>query len=517
MQLQFLGAAGTVTGSCYLLDTANTRIMVDCGMFQGPKEIRERNYGKILAPPGSVDFLLLTHAHIDHSGLIPKFVRYGFRGKIITTAPTVELCEVLLPDSGHIQEMEVERKNRKNRRANKAMIEPVYDVRDAYNSLSSFSPVSYDEIVQLTPEIRVRFVDAGHILGSAMIELWVKEGNDEIKLVFSGDIGRKDQPLIKDPSIISQADYVVMESTYGNRMHEQNEDEMELLHEAIWETYKKGGNLIIPAFAVERTQDLLYHLSLLAEAKRMPPMAIYIDSPLSTAATAVFQHSQAYFDQETLDLIKRSGNPINLPGIRFTKTAEESKSLNNVSGAIVISASGMCEAGRIRHHLKYNLWRPESTVLFVGYQPPGTLGRLILDGEKTVRIFGDEIAVRADVRSIDGYSAHADQAELMEWVRGFQIPPREIFVVHGEPDSSNALAGLIRAELGFNATVPTWRQTVNLIAASAADPLRTVYASLSSKLRNLLDCDLPQSQREEIIRRMTDLETYLDEGLKKTG
>jgi len=515
MQLQFWGAAGTVTGSCYLLDTVNTRIMVDCGMFQGPKEIRERNYGSIPVPPGSVDYLLLTHAHIDHSGLIPKFVKYGFRGKIFATAPTVELCEVLLPDSGHIQEMEVERKNRKNRRANKALIEPVYNVKDAYNSLSFFNPVSYNEMLQLTPEIRARFVDAGHILGSAMIELWVKEGNNEIKLVFSGDIGKRDQPLIKDPSLIGQADYVVMESTYGNRMHEQSKDEIELLHEVIWETYKKGGNLIIPAFAVERTQDLLYHLSLLTEAKRMPPMAIYIDSPLSTATTAIFQHSQAYFDQETLDLINRGGNPISLPGIKFTKTAEESKTLNNISGAIIISASGMCEAGRIRHHLKYNLWRPESTVLFVGYQAEGTLGRLILDGEKTVRIFGDEIAVRADIRSIDGYSAHADQAELMEWVRGFQTPPREIFIVHGEPDSASTLARLISTELGFNTTVPAWRQTVNLISASITDPFRTVYTSLSVKLLNLLDVNLEQSQREEIIRRMIELETYLDKGLKK--
>jgi len=486
-------------------------------MFQGPKEIRERNYGRFLVPPGSVDYILLTHAHIDHSGLIPKFIKHGFRGKIIATAPTVELCGVLLPDSGHIQEMEIERKNRKNRRANKALIEPIYNVKDAYNSLSSFSPVAYDEVAQLTPGIRARFVDAGHILGSAMIELWVKEGNNEIKLVFTGDIGRKDQPLIKDPAIIQQADYVVMESTYGNRMHEQSKDEMELLHEVIWETYKKGGNLIIPAFAVERTQDLLYHLSLLTLGKRMPPMAIYIDSPLSTATTAIFQHSQAYFDQETLDLIKKGGDPIDLPGIKFTKTAEDSKSLNDVSGAIIISASGMCEAGRIRHHLKYNLWRPESTVLFVGYQPAGTLGRLILDGEKTVRIFGDEIAVRADIRLIDGYSAHADQAGLVEWVRGFQVPPKEIFVVHGEPDSSSALAGLLRSELGYETMVPTWQQAVNLTAISGADPLRTVYASLSSKLRSLLDSGLEQSQREDIIRRMADLETYLDEGLKKIG
>lgn len=506
MKLQFLGAAGTVTGSSFLLETVNTRVMIDCGMFQGPKKVRECNYGSFLVPPNSVDYLLLTHAHIDHSGLIPKFVKYGYKGRIYATAPTVELCEVLLPDSGYIQEMEVERKNRKNRRANRALIEPVYNVKDAYKSLSSFNPILYDEIIQLTPEIKVRFVDAGHILGSAMIELWVKEEGNEVKLVFSGDVGRKDQPLIKDPSFIDKADYVIVESTYGNRMHGQKVSEMELLHEVIWETYNKGGNLIIPAFAVERTQDLLYHLGLLMEAKKMPPMPVYIDSPLSTAATAVFQRSQGYFDQETLDIIRRGRDPISLPEFKFTKTVEESMSLNKISGAIIISASGMCDAGRIRHHLKYNLWRPESTVLFVGYQAEGTLGRLIMEREKTVRIFGDEIAVRAEIRSIEGYSAHADQAGLLEWIENFQNPPQRVFVVHGEPESSSTLAAKI-SELGFNTTVPAWKQTVEL--TTLEDPLRAVYSSVSTKLNRLMEADLDQARREEILRRLTELEAYL--------
>ncbi|OPY57686.1 MAG: Ribonuclease [Pelotomaculum sp. PtaU1.Bin035] len=517
MRLQFLGAAGTVTGSCYLLETANTRVMVDCGMFQGPKEVRERNYGSFLVPPGSVDFLLLTHAHIDHSGLIPKFIKYGYKGKIFATAPTIELCEVLLPDSGHIQEMEVERKNRKNRRAHKALIEPIYNVKDAYKSLPYFSPAAYDEVIQLTPEIRARFNDAGHILGSAMIELWVKDGGSEVKLVFSGDIGRKDQPLINDPSLIDEADYVIVESTYGNRMHEQGDEEIELLHEAIWETYKKGGNLIIPAFAVERTQDLLYHLNLLMEAKRMPPMPVYIDSPLSMATTAIFQHNEQYFDCQASDLINKGRDPVQLPGLKFTKSSEESMSLNEVSGAIIISASGMCDAGRIRHHLKYNLWRPESTVLFVGYQAVGTLGRLILEGKKTVKIFGDEIAVRAGIRSIEGYSAHADQAGLMEWAGNFKKPPRQIFVVHGEPESANTLARLINAELGYNAMVPAWQQVVDLELEPAAveDPLKAVYKSLSAKIHGLLETGLDQTQRAEIMRRLCELEVYIDEGMKK--
>ncbi|MDD4168767.1 MAG: MBL fold metallo-hydrolase [Desulfotomaculaceae bacterium] len=513
MKLQFLGAAGTVTGSSYLLETVNTRVMIDCGMFQGPRDIRERNYGSFVVPPGSVDYLLLTHAHIDHSGLIPKFIKYGYKGRIYATVPTVELCEVLLPDSGYIQEMEVERKNRKNRRANRPLIEPIYNVKDAYKSLSFFNPVMYDEIIQLTPEIKARFVDAGHILGSAMIELWVKEGRDEIKLVFSGDIGRKGQPLIKNPSTINKADYIIVESTYGNRMHGQRVSEMELLQEVIWETYNKGGNLIIPAFAVERTQDLLYHISLLIEAKRMPPMTVYIDSPLSTAATAVFQRSRDYFDQEALDIIGRGRDPIGLPEFKFTKTVEESMALNKISGAIIISASGMCEAGRIRHHLKYNLWRPESTVLFVGYQPEGTLGRLIIERQKAVRIFGDEIAVRAEIRSIEGYSAHADQAGLVEWVENFQNSPRRVFIVHGEPQSAIALAAKI-SELGFNATVPAWKQTFELLTVTTLDPLKAAYLSLLTKLSGLMEAypDQDQARREEILRRLTELEAYLDEG-----
>lgn len=521
MRLQFLGAAGTVTGSCFLLDAANTRIMIDCGMFQGPKEVRERNYGSFLVPPRSVNYVLLTHAHIDHSGLIPKLVKFGFKGKVFATTPTVELCQVLLPDSGHIQEMEIERKNQKNRRAGRALLEPMYTVNEAYKSLSYFNQVPYDEMLQITPDIKARYVDAGHILGSAMIEIWVREGDSEIKLVFSGDIGNKDQPLIKDPAAIAEADYVIMESTYGKRLHEQCEEEIELLHKTIWETYNKGGNLIIPAFAVERTQDLLYHLNLLMEAKRMPPMPVYIDSPLATAATLIFQKHMECFDQEACDSIKKGGNPLNLPGLKFTQSAEESKALNNINGAIIISASGMCEAGRIRHHLKYNLWRPESTILFVGYQAEGTLGRLLLEGEKTVRIFGDDIAVKADIRVIDCYSAHADQAGLVDWARKFTSPPKEVFVVHGEPESSNILAGLLRAELGMNTTVPAWQQTVELLPAGTvveeADPVKSAYVSLAAKFQSLLTEGIEQEHREELLRRMSELESFIEGKTQKTA
>ena len=511
MKLQFLGAAGTVTGSSYLLETASSRIMIDCGMFQGPKEVRERNYGSFLVQPRTVQHILLTHAHIDHSGLIPKFVKQGFRGRIYATSPTVELCEVLLPDSAHIQEMEVERKNRKARRANRTLLEPIYTASDALKSLSYFSLVMYNEIVQITPDISARFVDAGHILGSAMVEVWVKEGEGQVKLVFSGDIGNKDRPLLKNPSAITGADYIIMESTYGNRLHEQCSHEIELLHDVIWETYKKGGNLIIPAFAVERTQDLLYHLNQLMETGRLPQMTVYIDSPLASAATAIFRRNRGFYDREANEVLRRGRDPLFWPGVKFTQSLEESKALNNIGGgAIIISASGMCEAGRIRHHLKYNLWRPECTVLFVGFQPKGTLGRQLLDGEKLVRILGDDIAVRADIRSIDCYSAHADQTGLLDWVRNFTAPPKEIYMTHGEPDSSGTLARLIRTEFGYNATVPLWQQTVELLAAAGEeDPVRNAVASLMTKVQALLKAGLGAEEREELMRRLAELDSFV--------
>lgn len=518
MRIHFLGATGTVTGSCFLLETAASRVMIDCGLFQGPKEIRERNYGNFFIQPRTVQHLLLTHAHIDHSGLIPKFVKQGFKGKVYATAPTVELCEVLLPDSAHIQESEVEHKNRKARRAGRELIEPIYTTPDAVHSLSRFTQVMYNEMIQVTPEIKARFLDAGHILGSATIEVWVQEGDNQVKLVFSGDIGNKNRPLINDPTPITEADYVIMESTYGNRLHEQCDEEIELLHETIWETYKKGGNLIIPAFAVERTQDLLYHLNLLTEAGRMPPMTVYIDSPLATAATNIFRHNRQAYDQEANDFLRRGRDPLFWPGLKFTESLEESKAINNISGgAIVISASGMCEAGRIRHHLKYNLWRPQSTVLFVGYQPKGTLGRQLLDGEKLVRIFGDDIAVRADIRSIDCYSAHADQTGLLEWVKGFTAAPREFFIVHGESEAAEALGNLITAQFGYKATVPAWQQVYELsVAPEKEDPVKKAVTSITQKVQGLLKAGLGNDERGELLRRLAELEGFVG-GVKPGG
>jgi metallo-beta-lactamase family protein len=517
MRLQFLGAAGTVTGSCFYLETSQSRILIECGMFQGIKKIRERNYEDFLIQPSHLDAVLITHAHIDHSGLIPKLIKYGYKGKVYATNATKALLEVLLPDSGYIQEVEVENKNRKNRRAGRPLLEPLYTIDDAYKSLLFLRGVRYQEIIRITPDIRVRFVDAGHILGSAMIEVCVEEDGRELKLVFSGDIGKHERPIIEDPSIIEHTDYLIMESTYGNRLHNNNDNEMELLRSAIQDTYKKGGNLIIPAFAVERTQDLLYHLSLLYEQKTVPAMPVYIDSPLATAATEIFKNHPECFDQETFDMLKRGNNPFEFPGVHFTQTVEESKALNNVDRAIIISASGMCEAGRIRHHLKYNLWRPESTVLFVGYQAEGTLGRLILDGEKKVRIFGDDIAVKADIRFIDGYSAHADQAGLIDWVKSFRVKPLEVMLVHGEQEATETLANLLQAE-GFNVTVPEWKQVMELTPSTRAETaIRSVdiaLTALTEKIKTAIGSGIGAAQKDELLRRLAELEQLVAAGAK---
>lgn len=497
----------------FLLETANSKILVDCGLFQGAKSIRERNYEPYPIPPGDINAVLITHAHIDHCGLIPKLVKYGFRDRIYATSPTVELMKVLLPDSGHIQEMEIERKNRKNRRAGRPLVEPYYTVEEAYKSLANLQGIEYNQIIQVTPDIRARFVDAGHILGSAMIEIWVQESGKEVKLVFSGDIGNNEQPIVEDPSTIDTADYLIMESTYGNRLHQTSKEEIVLLREAILDTYQKGGNLIIPAFAVERTQDLLYHLSILIEQGEIPQIPVYIDSPLAIAATEIFHNHPEYYDQETIDLINRGGNPFQFPGIRFTQTTDESRALNEVSGAIIISASGMCDAGRIRHHLKYNLWRPESTVLFVGYQAEGTLGRRLLDGAKKVRILGDDIAVKADIRFIDSYSAHADQAGLIAWVKKFKVHPGRVFLVHGEQDSLNTLAALLR-DIGLNVTVPKWQETFELHPESyvdaVVDPVNMAIFSLNKKIKTILDAGIDKSQKDELLRRLVELQHFVD-------
>lgn len=454
VKLSFLGGTGTVTGSCYLLETGNLRILVDCGMFQGKKELRLRNY-QSLVDPKTIDYILLTHAHIDHSGLIPRFHKQGFQGKVLATKATVDLCQIMLPDSGHIQELEAEWENRKARRRGDRLREPLYTAQDAQECLKIFEGVQYGQDITLAGNIRSRFLDAGHILGSSIIEIWIKETNREMKIVFSGDLGNKNTPIIRDPAVVNEADYLLIESTYGNRFHEPLANEAQKLKEIIIETVKNKGNIVIPSFAVERTQEILYALNNMFEHRELPPVPVYIDSPLAVSATEIFRNNRDCYDEEALKLLASGDDPFSFPGLTFVREAEESIAINESKGSkIIISSSGMCDAGRIKHHLKHNLWRKECAVVFVGFQAEGTLGRRILDGEKKVKIFGEIINVAAKIYSLPGFSAHADQTGLLSWVSQFTHKPQRAFVVHGEKEASLTLARLIEEKTGISTVIP---------------------------------------------------------------
>jgi metallo-beta-lactamase family protein len=460
VKITFWGAAHTVTGSCYLLETGDAKILIDCGMFQGGKTLTARNERAFPYQVQDIDCVLLTHAHIDHSGLIPKLCNNGFRGSIYATEVTAELCGIMLPDSGHIQEVEAEWKNRKGkRRGKRGTVEPLYTMEDAERSLRFFTAVRYGEEVKLAPHIRACFRDAGHILGSSIIELWVQEGTNETKLVFSGDLGKSRQPIINDPTVIETADYLFVESTYGARKH-STEERVDRLRDIIKETAARGGNIVIPAFAVGRTQTLMYYLnSLLAEGV-IPHMPIFVDSPLAIAATEIFAHHPEVYNPAARDTYDAGDDLFEFPGLKFTRTTEASKAINSVrTPAIIISASGMADAGRILHHLKHNLWRPESTVLFIGYQAEGTMGRRIIEGVPYVRIMGEEIAVRARIESIEGFSAHADQEELLAWIRKIK-PPKMTFLMHGEDEALGIFSRLLNTEIGLKTYAPQYGDTV---------------------------------------------------------
>ena len=459
MRVEFLGGVRTVTGSATLLEKGSLRWLVDCGMFQGGKELEERNRSVGSYRPRDLSFILLTHAHIDHSGLIPKLVREGFQGKVICTKATLDLCEVMLRDSAHIQEMETEWQNRKNRRSGRNGTDPLYTIQDVEKSFPYFQTIGYDEVLSLTDGVKVRFQDAGHILGSALIELWIEEGDVEKKLVFSGDLGSSDQPIVRDPSWVKEGDVLWLESTYGNRLHKSREETLQELLEIVREAIEHQAKVVIPAFAVERTQDIIYTIGQLLRKGLIPSIPIYIDSPLAISATEIFKKNSDCFDQETKALLMGGENPLEFPELIYTQTTEESKAINeDTKSGIIVSASGMCDTGRIQHHLKHHLWREESHVVFIGYQAEGTIGRRIVDGAQTVRLFGEEIAVRAHIHTLGGFSAHADQKGLLEWLSHLNNPELEIFVNHGEEKISLELSELIRQRFHLKTIVPQWRE-----------------------------------------------------------
>ncbi len=460
-----MGAAGTVTGSNYLIeDSLGKKILLDCGLFQGGKQTEWRNWADWGFDPREINTLLLTHAHIDHSGRIPKLVKDGFHGKIITSPPTVELCEIMLLDSGHVQEMEAEWQTRKNKRkGNKKSLQALYTLDDAQASLRYLSPVERDQIIDIEPGMKTRFRNAGHILGSSIIELWIEDAGTEIKIVFSGDIGKNSQLIVKDPSVIEDADYLFIESTYGNRLHRSFEDsEVELL-EAIEYATSNNEKVVIPAFAVERTQEILYILGEFQRDGSLPDIPIYLDSPLAIKATEIFRKNKKYYDEEAMAIVNQGFDPFDMPNLKFTLTTEESIEINKREGsAIVIAGSGMCTAGRIKHHLKHNVWRPGASIVIVGFQAMGTTGRRIVDGEKRVRLFGEDIAVAAKVFTIGGFSAHADQKGLLEWAGHFAESKPQVFVTHGEPTASETLATRIKEDLNMEAYVPRLRESLIL-------------------------------------------------------
>ncbi len=475
MKITFLGAAKTVTGSNFLVEAAGKKFLVDCGMYQGKASQELENSDPFLYNVDEIDFVLLTHAHIDHSGRIPKLYNEGYRKPIYATKATCDLCSIMLPDSGHIQETEIEWKNRKRKREGKPDLPPLYTAEDAYKCLELFEPVDYDDIVDITDEISIRFNDAGHMLGSAIIEIWATENGKTTKAVFTGDLGNNDLPLLDAPTMISNADYLIMESTYGNRLHIRNDDKAEMFLNIVSETLDNGGTVVIPSFAVGRTQEILYEIDRLKQEKGQDPefakkyktimnVPVYVDSPLAISATEIFKKNTNLFEDEIQEKIKSGDNPLEFPGLQFTRTAEESKALNeSTEPCIIISASGMCDVGRIKHHLKHNLWNPKSTILFVGYQAPGTLGRTIVEGAKKVKIFGEEIAVNARVEYIEGYSGHADQEWLLNFVYSFTNQPKHIFLVHGEPEGQEVLKQKIEENPGTKVTIPEFGQSFELV------------------------------------------------------
>jgi metallo-beta-lactamase family protein len=458
-----LGGVGTVTGSCYLVETAlGKRVLVDCGLFQGGRRLDERNWQDWGFDPKQINTLFLTHAHIDHSGKIPKLVKDGFQGQIVTSPPTAELCSIMLLDAAHIQEMDAEWQTRKNKREARGEVRPLYTTEDAEAALKYLRPVERDRVIEPENGIKARLRNAGHILGSSILELWIEENPGSIKVVFSGDLGKKDQLIVRDPHEIFDADYLFLESTYGDRLHRTFEASKAELMEAIEYAVSNNQKIMIPAFAVERTQEILYVLGEFHRQGLLPDIPVFVDSPLAIKATQIFRKNKKYYDKEAKAIVDQGYDPFSMPNLRFTETTEQSMAINKAAGsAIVIAGNGMCTAGRIKHHLKHNLWRDGASLVIVGFQAQGTTGRRIVDGAKHVKIFGENVAVKAKVFTIGGFSAHADQRDLLEWVGHFESKPK-VFLVHGESGAIETLGGKIEELYELEVHIPRWKERLIL-------------------------------------------------------
>ncbi len=507
MKIEFCGAASSVTGSCHLITAGNYKILLDCGQFQGNKAEEAKNFDPFPFDPREVDFMILSHAHIDHCGRIPILVKRGFTGAIYCTDATADLLPIMLKDSAHIHEKDAEWKNRKAERAGREMVEPLYTMADAEEALKYIHPVMYDELIEPFENVRFVLNDAGHILGSSIIELWTNEDGDVTKTVFSGDLGVPNRPILRNPTIIKKADHVIMESTYGNRLHEKNSMSVEHLMEIVKETVERNGTVVIPSFAVGRTQELIFEFNKFYKEhedykKILKNIKIYIDSPMATTATEVFRKNAQVFGDEMKEFILKGDSPLDFENLVFTRSTEESMRLNeNNEPKVIISASGMCEAGRIRHHLKHHLWNSNSSIVFVGYQAEGTLGRRILDGAETVTLFGEEIYVNAQIHNLQGFSGHADRDGLFNWISGFEVKLANVFLVHGEEQSKKDFAAYVKEHLGIDCTV--------VEAVSEFDLKKGRKTTIEEAGKEFFDAEEIDDIRTRIARVHDELETIL--------
>jgi len=463
MRIAFHGAAGSVTGSNHLVQTEGGTFMIDCGMFQGPKEIRTRNHLAFAYEPGSIDAVIVTHAHIDHSGRLPRLVKQGYKGPIYTTPATAELLRILLLDSAHIQMSDSSWENKKRKRKGQELIQPLYDDQDVEATLKLVRPVAYHTPFQVLSNVRATFHDAGHIMGSSFLELAITEHGITRTLIGGGDLGRSHQAIIGDPEVGERADMIMIESTYGNRRHKNEDDTNAELIAILKEVVDTKGTLLIPAFAVGRTQEMLYRLFELSQSNSIPAMPVFVDSPMAREVTRIYELHKDLYDEKTLEYVRLGKNPLRTPDLHFTESVDDSMALNDVPGPkIILSASGMCDAGRIVHHLKHNIWQKNCHILFVGYQAEGTLGRRIIEGAKKVSILGETLQVNARIHTIGGLSAHADSAEMLSWLKFYQASSPTVFLVHGDPEASQAFAASIETELGLDTHIPEWHESAEI-------------------------------------------------------